>query len=60
MKTFLRVAVRAGLPWLLLALAMASHAQAQRAAPATYASDFRTVQALLKQPESQMDRVPSS
>ncbi|NDZ14714.1 transglutaminase family protein [Variovorax sp. WS11] len=55
MKTFVSTAMRAALPWVLLMLLMASHAHAQRLAPASYDSDLKTVRALLQQPESRMD-----
>jgi regulator of sirC expression with transglutaminase-like and TPR domain len=54
-KTFASTAMRAALPWVLLVLLAASHAHAQRLTPASYASDLKTVRALLQQPESQMD-----
>jgi regulator of sirC expression with transglutaminase-like and TPR domain len=54
-KTSVSTALRAALPWVLLVLLMASHVHAQRLTPNSYASDLKTVRALLQQPESQMD-----
>src|SRR5688572_25889017 len=47
--------MRAALPWMLLMLLMASQTHAQLVTPASYASDLKTVRALLQQPDSQMD-----